>query len=68
MQPEAQRPATPSGGKPERGAPRHRGKFARFMRGYLMIVGGATTAYVLVYLLIKLFIEISAWLPSTPMQ
>lgn len=70
MQPEY--PQNPRGdtnggsGKPGRGAPRHRGRFARFMRGYLMIVGGAATAYVLIYLLIKLLIEIGAWIPPTP--
>ena len=72
MQPEypqnSRTPTDDGRGKPGRGAPRHRGRFARFMRGYLMIVGGATTVYVLIYLLVKLFVEIGAWIPAAPIS
>ena len=68
QQPEYQRQSEPpkDGRDTGRGRPKHRGRFMRFMRGYLMIVGGATTVYVLVRLLILLFVEIGAWLPATP--
>lgn len=54
-------PGTPP--EEERRRPKHRGRFKRFMRGYLMIAGGAATAYVLVQLLVRLFVEIGAWTP-----
>jgi hypothetical protein len=53
--------------RPEK--PRRRvGAFGRFMRGYLMLVGAGTTIYVLIQLLVKLFVEIEAWMgPVAPM-
>lgn len=49
---------------PPRRRPRHRpGRFRRFVRGYLMLVGALTTLYVLVQLLVRLFIEIGTWMP-----
>ena len=53
--------------RPEK--PRRRmGAFGRFMRGYLMLVGAGTTLYVLIQLLVRLFVEIEAWMGSaTPM-
>lgn len=58
----------PCGG-PEPTPPPHRrrsrrpGRFRRFVRGYLMLVGALTTLYVLVQLLVRLFIEIGKWMP-----
>lgn len=52
--------------RPERGEPKHRGRFMRFMRGYLMIVGGAATVYALIYLIVRLFVKIGAWVPAAP--
>ena len=45
--------------------PRRRGpgRFRRFVRGYLMLVGAMTTLYVLVRLLVRLFIEIGNCMP-----
>ena len=43
--------------------PRRRGRFGRFVRGYLMLVGALTTLYVLVQLLVRLLIEIGKWMP-----
>ncbi|MEF9878636.1 MAG: hypothetical protein RSE58_01265 [Clostridia bacterium] len=40
---------------------RRHGRFLRFMRGYLMIVGGLATLYVLVQLLVLLFVEIGKY-------
>lgn len=49
-------------------APRPRqGRFRRFMRGYLMLVGALTTLYVLVLLLVSLFVEVGKWAPTLPM-
>ena len=49
---------------PPRRRPPHRpGRFRRFVRGYLMLVGALTTLYVLVRLLVRLFIEIGKWMP-----
>ena len=42
---------------------RRRGRFMRFVRGYLMFVGSLTTIYVLIQLLVILFIEIGKWMP-----
>ena len=42
---------------------RRPGRFRRFVRGYLMLVGALTTLYVLVQLLVRLFIEIGKWMP-----
>lgn len=56
-------------GSPEPTPPPHRrrscrpGRFRRFVRGYLMLVGALTTLYVLVQLLVRLFIEIGKWMP-----
>ena len=55
-------------GSPEPPPPPHRrrsrpGRFRRFVRGYLMLVGALTTLYVLVQLLVRLFIEIGKWMP-----
>ena len=55
-------------GCPEPTPPPHRrrsrpGRFRRFVRGYLMLVGALTTLYVLVQLLVRLFIEIGKWMP-----
>lgn len=44
--------------------PRRRGRFRRFMRGYLMTVGALTTLYVLVQLLVRLFVEVGKWMPN----
>lgn len=47
--------------------PRHRrGRLARFVRGYLMVVGACATMAGLVYLLVQLFVEIEKWISSTP--
>ena len=46
--------------------PRH-GRFRRFVRGYLMLVGMLTTLYVLVLLLVSLFVEVGKWTPPLPM-
>ena len=45
---------------------RRRGGFGRFFRGYLMLVGACTTIIGLVFLLVRLFVEIEKWLPQTP--
>lgn len=52
---------------PERKPPkkRRRGRFKRFVRGYLMLVGSLTTLYVLIQLLVLLFVEIAKWMPPT---
>ena len=55
-------------GSPATTPPPHRrrsrpGRFRRFVRGYLMLVGALTTLYVLVQLLVRLFIEIGKWMP-----
>ena len=42
------------------------GRFRRFVRGYLMMVGALTTLYVLVLLLVKLFVEVGKWTPTLP--
>lgn len=39
----------------------------RFMRGYLMLVGGMTTLYVLIKLVVLLFVELARWMPAQPM-
>ncbi|MEG0742048.1 MAG: hypothetical protein RR521_07445 [Clostridia bacterium] len=46
------------------GAPARRGRFSRFLRGYLMLVGTLTTFYVLIQLLVLLFVEIGKWMPT----
>ncbi len=62
-------PPEPAYGCPEPTPPPHRrrsrrpGRFRRFVRGYLMLVGALTTLYVLVQLLVRLFIEIGKWMP-----
>lgn len=44
--------------------PKHRGRFRRFIRGYLMIVGALSTLYVLVRLLVVLLVELNQWIPT----
>ncbi len=68
MQPETKPQEKPKRERRERGEPRHRSRFLRFMRGYLMIVGAATTVYVIIYLAIKLFVEIDKWIPAVPLS
>lgn len=63
-QPDPRRPAPTDPGDPGRGRPRHRGRFMRFMRGYLMLAGAAATIYALVLLLVRLMVEIGAWTPA----
>lgn len=46
--------------------PKRRGRFKRFVRGYLMTVGSLTTCYVLIKLLVIAFVEIAKWLPNQP--
>ena len=45
---------------PERRRPR-RGRFARFLRGFLFVVGGVTAALALVRLVVWLFVEVGKW-------
>ena len=45
---------------------RRKGGFGRFIRGYFMLVGICTTIIGLIFLLVRLFVEIDKWLPSTP--
>jgi len=42
---------------------RRRGSFLRIMRGYLMLVGAATTAYALVRLVVLLLVAASGLTP-----
>ena len=49
--------------KPRR---KRRGRFLRFIQGYLMFVGGLTTLYVLAQLIVMLFVEIAKWSASNP--
>ncbi len=51
--PRAERP-------PERPRRRH-GRFGRFFRGYLMTVGAAANIMGLIWLLVRLFVEIGKW-------
>lgn len=61
-------PARPvPGRRPERYARKRRGRFMLFMRGYLMLVGGMTTLYVLIKLVVLLFVELARWMPAQPM-
>ena len=48
--------------KPKR--KKRRGRFRRFVRGYLMVVGALTTLYVLIQLLVLLLIELGKWMPA----
>ncbi|NLI22694.1 MAG: hypothetical protein GX418_14245 [Clostridiales bacterium] len=61
---EPNRPPYPTQTPPPPEAPRrrHRGRVARFFRGYLMIAGALATAYALERLLVQLFVEIGKWL------
>ncbi len=62
-----QTPIAPGGHGTSYRTPRRRrrsGRIGRFFRGYLMFVGGLTTLYVLVQLLVLLFVEISKWMPA----
>lgn len=43
---------------------KRRGRLARFMRGYLMIVGALTSLYVLAQLVVLLLVEIAKWQPT----
>lgn len=66
-----QPPVAPAQGAPEkrgRGEPKHRGRAKKIARGYLMIVGGATTTYVLIRLIAWLFVEIGKRFPTTPVM
>ena len=45
---------------------RRRGGFKRFVRGYLMLVGGLTTIVGFILLLVRLFVEIEKWMPNVP--
>ncbi len=47
---------------------RRRGGFARFMRGYLMLVGAGTSLYVLVQLIIRLLVELQKWMATPPIS
>ena len=40
---------------------RRRGRFGRFFRGYLMLVGAGTTVYLLVLLLVQLLVALKNW-------
>ena len=46
--------------------PRRRGRCVRFFRGYLMLVGGGTTIYVLIRLLVVLLVEVQKWMTAGP--
>ena len=61
MQPHPHHEPHPHEHKPRR---RKRGRFGRFLRGYLMFVGALTTAYVMIQLLVLLLIEIGKWMPA----
>ena len=53
--------------KPQEHRPRRRkrrGRFRRFVRGYLMFVGALTTLYVLIQLLVMLLVELGKWMPT----
>lgn len=50
--------------KPRPRRKKRRGRFRRFVRGYLMFVGALTTLYVLVQLLVLLLIELGKWMPA----
>ena len=69
IMPDRSRPPVPPAGQMEKPGrqprPRH-GRFRRFVRGYLMMVGGLTTLYVLVQLLVRLFVEIGKWSSGLP--
>lgn len=43
---------------------KRRGRFRRFVQGYLMFVGTLTTLYVLAQLLVLLFVELARWMPT----
>lgn len=43
---------------------RKKGKFRRFVQGYLMFMGTLTTLYLLAQLLVLLFVEIARWMPA----
>lgn len=47
---------------------KRRGWFLRFVRGYLMFVGGLTTLYGLIQLLVLLFVEIAKWSAVQPLM
>ena len=59
MQQYSQQPAPAQ--QPVHHRPR-RGGFARFFRGYLMVVGGVTTVLGLTWLIVRLFVEIGKWM------
>ena len=58
----------PHADHPEPKSRRRRGRFLRFVRGYLMIVGGLTTVYGLIQLLVLLFVEMAKWSAVQPMM
>ena len=47
---------------PQRPPHRHRSRFHRIFRGYLMLVGAIATLYALARLVVLLLIEISKWM------
>ena len=57
----AQASKAPCPDEPRGRARPRRGRLLRFMRGYLMLVGGMTTLYVLVRVLVILFVEMGRW-------
>lgn len=59
--PPGNQPHAPHGPRPRPG------RFRRFMRGYLMLVGALTTLYVLILLLVQLFVEVGKWSPTLPL-
>ena len=59
MQQYSQQPA-PEQQQPVHHRPR-RGGFARIFRGYLMVVGGVATILGLIWLIVRLFVEIGKW-------
>jgi len=62
QQPNHQHDMYPHEPKPRRR--KRRGRFRRFVRGYLMFVGALTTLYVLIQLLVLALIEIGKWMPA----
>jgi len=49
--------------------PESRGRrraFKRFVRGYLMLIGAATTIYALIRLIILFLVEVQAWMVLPP--
>lgn len=51
----------PPKGRAMRARP-HRGRFKRFVRGYLMYAGALATLYALLRLLVLVFVEVGKWM------